>query len=84
MADFLHRLINLVEQHGPQEAERLVRFEYGGTEVYIGKGRNTLAQQRVQALGAALRTAPDIKTACQQAGVPLRTGFRILRRPAKG
>lgn len=83
MADIVTRLITLMQEHGPQEAERRVRFEFGGTEVYVGKGRAVASQQREQALVAALRAAPDIKTACAQAGVPLRTGWRILGRPAR-
>jgi hypothetical protein len=79
MADLVTRLLNLVEQHGPGEAERIIRQEFGGTEPYIAK--RIPQAVRIERLAVSLQSGVPLPDAFAQAGVPRRTGFRLLRQP---
>jgi len=83
MADIVTRLLELVQQHGPAEAEKVIRHTFGGNEVYIAKGRDVLARRREDAIAQALQSGVKIDQAFSIAGVSRSTGFKILARPAR-
>jgi hypothetical protein len=88
MADVLDDIVlRLIEAGCPVESvkrvERETRQIWGGDDAYIGK---RTVEMKASAVGAALCVAgTSIAEAFANAGVPRRTGFRLLnrrRRPA--
>lgn len=79
MADIVTRLLTLVQQHGPQEAERIIRRQDGGCRHYVAA---RMQADHAGAIGQLLRQGVAPKEAFKRAGVSERTGWRILKRPA--
>ena len=92
--DFLQRLAahvpaDVASQVAPKlEAE--IRQHWGGTDRHYirkhAKGAipaHLRAQQRTQALATGLQQGQPLADLFQQAGIPRRTGFRLLQRKAR-
>lgn len=79
MADIVSRLLALVQQHGPGEAERIIRSQDGGCRHFVAK---RMKRDHATTLGELLRQGHAPKEAFKMAGVSERTGWRVLRQPA--
>ena len=77
--DFLHRLQQHIPGTPPDvriQLEAGLRQAWGGTEPYVGKRISRATRTFMVATG--LRQARPLAEVFAQAGVPRRTGYRIL------
>jgi hypothetical protein len=84
MADIITRLLTLVEQHGPTEAERIVRSQDGGCRHYVAA---RMPVDHAKNLGELLQQGLPLKDVYRLSGVSPRHGRRILgqkNRPNRG
>lgn len=84
MADIVDDFLTRLQQHIPDtppevcfQLEATLRQSWGGTEPYVGKriSRTT----RISMVAHGLRSARPLAEVFAQAGIPRRTGYRILR-----
>lgn len=78
MADIITRLLTLAQQHGPAEAERIVRAQDGGCRHYVAARMPT---DHAKTLGELLQQGLPLKEVYRRAGVSERNGRRILAQP---
>lgn len=85
MADIIDDFLERLQQHLPDlpadvppKLEQALRAQWGGTEPYVGKRLSIQTRTRLVAVG--LQKTRSLKDCFAQAGVPTRTGYRILRR----
>ncbi len=77
--DFLQRLTQHVPDlpaSVPLQLEQSLRQQWGGTEPYVGKRLNRVTRSTLVAAG--LRQQKPLRQVFQDAGVGLRTGYRLL------
>lgn len=82
--DFLSRLLTHLPaaQSLAPRLEAELRAHWGGSRIdYVRK--RPAAQQRTQALGLALQQGQPLAQAFASVGLPRRSGFRHLKRPAR-
>jgi hypothetical protein len=80
MADIITRLLTLVNEHGPLEAERIVRSQDGGCRHYVAA---RMPANHAATLGQLLQQGVAPAEAFKRAGISKRTGWRVLSRPAR-
>jgi hypothetical protein len=83
MADIVDDFLTRLQQHIPAVApevryqlEASIRQTWGGTEPYVGKRISLTTRTTLVAHG--LRQARPLSEVFAQAGIPRRTGYRIL------